>query len=160
MRRGLTPGAARPRRTWPDRLWAVLAGAVIAAGLLGAFSAYGGVGLLLGYTTLSLFALVVFWGLSQEELAIDRPAVVRLGLGTALGMLVLLGLCELSPRYGMAIAAVVALGSPRARRLVARLRRRLTRSSAGTGLVDPVVVDRRFDDIVRQLRQSGDLPES
>jgi hypothetical protein len=138
----------------------VLAGTVIAVGLLGAFSAYSGVGLLLGFVTLSLFALVVFWGLSQEELAIDRSAVLRLGLGTALGTLVLLGLCEFFPHYGLAIAAVVALGSPWARRLVARLWRRLARSSADMGLVDPVAVDRRFDDIVNQLRQSGDLPDS
>ena len=148
---------------WREHLWPLLVGTVIAVGLAGAASAYGAVGLLLGFAILSPFAVVVFWGLS-EELGIDRSSAVRRGLGTALGVLVLLGLCELSPRYGLVIAAVAALSSPTASGLVERLRRRRTGQigSASTApyLVDPILLDRRFDDIVSQLRQSGDLPES
>jgi hypothetical protein len=144
---------------WPHHVWPVLAGTVIAVGVVGAFSAFGVVGLLLGYVTLSLFAVVVVWGLSQE-FAIDRSTVVRLGLEVPLGVLVLLGLCVFFPRTGLVIAAVVALGSPRALGLVARLRRRLMRRSVAANLGDPVVLDRRFDEIVSQLRQSGDVPES
>ncbi len=148
---------------WREHLWPLLVGTVIAVGLAGAASAYGAVGLLLGFAILSPFAVVVFWGLS-EELGIDRSSAVRRGLGTALGVLVLLGLCELSPRYGLVIAAVAALSSPTASGLVERLRRRRTGQigSASTApyLMDPILLDRRFDDIVSQLRQSGDLPES
>jgi hypothetical protein len=148
---------------WREYLWPLLAGTVIAVGLAGAASAYGAVGLLLGFAILSPFAVVVFWGLS-EELGIDRSSAVRRGLGTALGVLVLLGLCELFPRYGLVIAAGAALSSPTASGLVERLRRRRTGQigSASTApyLVDPILLDRRFDDIVSQLRQSGDLPES
>ena len=144
---------------WREYLWPLLAGTVISVGLAGSTSAYGVVGLLLGFAILSPFAVVVFWGLS-EELAIDRSSAVRRGLETALGVLVLLGLCELFPRYGLVIAAVAALTSPTALGLVARLRRRHMRRSAAANLVDPDVLERRFHDIVSQLRQSGELPES
>ena len=144
---------------WRGYLWPVLAGTVIAVGLAGATSAYGVVGLLLGFSILSPFAVVVFCGLSHE-LEITRSSAVRRGLGTALGVLVLLGLCELSPRYGLVIAAAAALTSPTAFGLVARLRRRQLGRSAAANLVDPDVLDRRFHEIVSQLGQSGDPPES
>jgi hypothetical protein len=158
MRHGLGSSAARTWRTWPDRLWAVVAGSVLAVGLFGGYLAFGASGLLLGYGTLSLIAVVAFWGLSQE-FAIGRSAVFRLSQETAVGVLVLYGLCELFPRYGLAIASLVALGSPSTRRLVARLRRTLARRSAEAELVDPDVRDRRFDDIVKRLTQPGDLPD-
>ena len=110
---------------WREHLWPLLVGTVIAVGLAGAASAYGAVGLLLGFAILSPFAVVVFWALS-EELGIHRSSAVRRGLGTALGVLVLLGLRELSPCYGLVIAAVAALSSPTASGLVERLRRRRT----------------------------------
>ena len=159
MRRGPGSGATRAWRTWPERLWAVFAGAVLAVGLFGGYLAFGASGLLLGYATLSLIAVVAFWGLSQE-FAIGRSAVIRLSQQTAVGVLVLYGLCELFPRYGLAMASLVALGSPSTRRLVARLRRWQARRSAAADLVDPDVRDRRFDDIVNRLRQSGDLPDT
>ena len=159
MRPGTEARAIRPWRTLRDRLWQVLAGTVIAVGVAGATRAFSVVGLLLAFVILSLFAVVVVWGLSQE-LDIRRSSVVQLGLESALGVLVLLGICEFFPRYGLVIAAVVALGSPRALGLVGRLRRRLERRSVAADLVDPVVLDRRFDDIVSQLREPGDLPES
>jgi hypothetical protein len=140
----------------------VVAGIVLAIGLFGGYLTFGASGLLLGYLTLSLMALVGFWGLSQE-VAIGRSAVVRLSQGTALWVLVLYVLCELSPRYGWALAALVAFGSPSTRRLVARLRRRLARRAARRAaeadLMDPDERDRRFDDIVNRLGQSGDHPE-
>ena len=137
----------------------MLAGTVLAVGVAGATKAFSVAGLLLAFVTLSLFAMVVLWGLSQE-LDIRRSDVIRLGLEAALGVLVLLGLCEFFPRYGLVIAAVAALGSPRARGLVGRLRRRVKRRSAAADLVDPLVLDRRFHEIVSQLRHPGDLPES
>jgi hypothetical protein len=158
MSRAPSSGAARAGRTWPDRLWAVFAGIVLAVGLFGGYLTFGASGLLLGYLILSLMALVGFWGLSQE-FAIGRPAVVRLSQGAALWVLVLYGLCELSPRYGWALAVLVALGSPWTGRLVARLRRRLARRGAEADLVDPEQLDRRFDDIVNRLGQPGDHPE-
>lgn len=159
MRPGLGSGATRAWRTWPDRLWALFAGTVLAVGLFGGYLAFGASGLLLGYATLSLMAVVAFWGLSQE-FAIGRPAVLRLSQETAVGVLAMYGLCELFPRYGLAMASLVAFGSPSTRRLVARLRRRLARRSAAADLADPDVRDRRFDDIVNRLRQPGDLPDA
>jgi hypothetical protein len=148
---------------WREYLWPLLAGTVMSVGLAGATSAYGVVGLLLGFAILSPFAVVVFLGLS-EELAIDRSSAVRRGLGTALGVLVLLGLSQVFPRYGLVIAAVVALSSPTAFGVVGRLRRRFaghlrSASAPPAYLMDPILLDRRFDEIVSQLRQSGDLPE-
>ena len=143
---------------WREYLWPLLAGTVISVGLAGAARAYGVVGLLLGFAILSPFAVVVFWGLS-EELAIKRSSAIRRGLETALGALVLLGLCEFFPRYGLVIAAVPALTSPPALRLLARLRRRQLRRSAAADLWDPDVLDRRFHEIVSQLGQPGDLRE-
>jgi hypothetical protein len=133
---------------------------VLAVGLFGGYLAFGPSGLLLGWVTLSLMAGVLFWGLSQQELAIGRSAVLRLSQGTAVGVLALYGLCELFPHYGLPVASLVALGSPTARRLVARLRRRWARRSLAADLADPDVRDRRFDDIVNRLGQPGDVPES
>jgi hypothetical protein len=136
----------------------MFAGIVLGVGLFGGYLTFGVSGLLLGYLTLSLMALVAFWGLSQE-FAIGRSAVVALSQETALWVLVLYGLCELSPRYGWALALLVALDAPSTRRLVARLRRRLARRAADADLVDPEQLDRRFDDIVNRLGQPGDHPE-
>jgi hypothetical protein len=143
---------------WRDNLWPPLAGTVVVVGLVGAINAYGVIGLLLGLTILSPFAVVTWWGLS-DELGIDRSSAVRRGLETALGVLVLLGLCELFPLYGLVIAGVPALTSPAALGLAARLRRRRRRQSAAADLVDPDVLDRRFHDIVSRFGQEGDPPE-
>jgi len=139
-------------------MWRVLAGTVIAVGLLGAFTTYGADGMLLGYATLSLIAVVFFWGLSQE-LPIERWAAVRLGFGTALVGLALFGLCELFPSFGFPVAAVVALGSRPARWLGRRLRQLMRRASTA-GPQDQVALDQAFDDIVRHLGRSRDLPET
>jgi hypothetical protein len=142
---------------WRDSLWPPLAGIVVFVGLAGALNAYGVVGLLLAVTILAPFAVVTWWGLS-DELGIDRSSAVRRGLETALGVLVLLGLCELFPRYGLVIAALVALTSPASLGLLARVRRGQRRHSAAAELVDPEVLDRRFHDIVSRLGREGDPP--
>ena len=77
--------------------------------------------------------------------------------------MVLAGLCQLFPRYGLLVAAGVALTSPAALGLVARARHRsggrTTDQPASGVLVDRVMLERRFADIVSRLRQSGDFPE-
>ena len=147
------------RSVWSDHVWPVLLGTVVVVGLVGAVSGYGVRGLLLGFVTLAPFGLVVFWGLS-DELGIDRAAVVRLGVGSAVGVLVLLGLTVLLPTYGLVIAAAVGLGSPRALALLGRFRRRASHPAGPRSLMDPDLVDRRFEDIVRRLADSSDSPET
>ena len=144
---------------WREHLWPLLAGTVIAVGLAGAASAYGAVGLLLGFAILSPFAVVVFWGLS-EELGIDRSSAVRRGLGD--------GTRRAGPAW--LVRALPSLRSGHRSGGRAQFAHGLGWSSdSGVGwgdvlqradLVDPILLDRRFDDIVSQLRQSGDLPES
>jgi hypothetical protein len=149
---------------WARSGWPLLAGAVVAVGVYGAVSAFGGLRfLLLVYAGLALFALVTVWGLSME-FGLGNSAVVRISLHAALAVVVLVGLCELFPRWGFPVAAVVALTSPTALALLTRARRHSARrrqpQAAAGVLVDEEMLDRRFDDIVSELRQSGDFPES
>jgi hypothetical protein len=148
---------------WTHGVWPLLAGAVVAVGVYGAGSAFGLPVLLLVYAGLALFALVTVWGLSLE-FDVEHSAVLRISLYAALDVVVLTGLCQLIPGYGLLAAAVVALTSPTALGLVARARRwsvvRRTDQAAPGVLVDKVMLDRRFHDIVSQLRQSGDFPDA
>ena len=147
------------RSVWSDHVWPVLFGAMVADRLAGAVSGYGVKGVLLGIATLAPFGVVVFWGLS-EELGINRTAVVRLGVGSAVGVLVLLGLTVLFPTYGLVIAAAVAVSSPRALGLLGGFRRRASHPAGPRTVMDPDLVDRRFDDIVRRLADPSDSPET
>jgi len=146
-------------RVWVRWVWPVLAGALVAIGLLGAAVAYGRLGLVLAFLTLSLISLVLTRGLSQE-FAIPRRRVVPIGLKSSLAVLVLLGLCELSPLLGVPVGTLVALSSPTALRTTTRLRRRFRLRSVSTDLADAQVLERRFHEIVGDLRPSNDMGES
>ena len=163
MRSRAHPGTTRAGRVWTHGLWPLLAGAVVAVGVYGARSAFGVPVLLLVYAGLAVFALVTVWGLSLE-FELSHSAVLRISLYAALDVVVLAGLCQLFPRYGLLVAAVVALTSPAALGLIGRARRRSvvgrSEQAASGILVDKVLLERRFDDIVSQLRQSGDFPEA
>ncbi len=143
---------------WTRSLWPVLAGSVTAVGVFGASRAYGMLGLLLASAILSPFAVVTVWGLA-DEFGIRRSRVVPIGLEAVLAILVLLGLSQLFGSYGLLVGALTGLCSPTATGLLARLRRRCDRHqhrahTPGT-LLDPAMVDRRFEDIVRRLEESG-----
>lgn len=143
---------------WTRNLWPVLGGTVTAVGVFGAGRAYGLLGLLMASVILSPFAVVTAWGLA-DELGIRRSRVVPIGLEATLILLVLLGLSELLGNYGLLMGAVTGLSSPTAFGLLARLQRRRNqhqvRAQPSGVLLDPVMVDRRFEDIVRRLEESG-----
>ena len=148
---------------WVARVWPVLTGAVVAVGVVVATSAFGPLMFLVVYAGLSLFAVVTVVGLSLET-GIERSTALRIGLLSSLAVMVLAGLCQVHPNYGLLIGVMVGVTSPASLRLVARLRprsgRRTTDVPAPGLLVDPVMLDRRFHDIVSRLRESGEFPEA
>jgi hypothetical protein len=155
------PRVERPRGLWSRLVWPVFAGAVTAVGLFAAGTSFGILPVLVLYATLSLFAVVTVWGLSLE-IGIDRSSVLGLGLYSSLGVLVLVGLGEVQPVYGPVVALLVGLTSPFVLGLLGRTRSRSASRQAdepATGvLVDTAMLNRRFDDIVSQLKASGDFP--
>lgn len=166
MRTRARRSAAPSRSLWTTTIWPLVAGAVTAVGVTAASNVFGWFTLLVIYALLALFAVTTVWGLSTE-LGIERSAVVRWGLYGALVLLVAVGLSDVHPVYGLLVGLAVGLSSPTAVRLLARLRRRTVkvgrdeaaRPAVGV-LVDKALLDRRFEDIVSQLRESGDFPQS
>ena len=166
MRRRARRSAAVSRSLWTTRVWPLVAGVVTAVGVAAAGNVFGWLALVVVYAVVSLFAVTTVWGLSTE-IGIKPEAVVRWGLYAALVLLVAVGLSDIHPVYGLLVGVAVALSSPAALRLLARVpprtRRRgvdeVARPAAGV-LVDKALLDRRFEDIVSQLRESGDFPQS
>ena len=166
MRTRPSKGTAVSRSLWTRRIWPVFAGAVAAIGVGAASNVFGWLVLVVVYGVASLFAVVTVWGLSTE-LGIEPSAVVRWGLYAALVLLVAVGLSDIHPLYGLLVGVAVALSSPAALRLLARVRSRTRRRGVGEvarpadGVrVDQALLDRRFEAIVNQLRESEDFPES
>lgn len=154
-----------PLRLWSGRIWPLLAGAVSAFGVFVAFEVLGVLAVIGIYATLAMFAGTVVWGLSLE-FGLERALVVRWSLSSALAVVVALGLGQVHPQYGQLVGLVVALSSPVSMGLLAKARprsakRRPERPAPRTPgvLVDKVMLDRRFDEIVSQLKQSGDFPD-
>lgn len=154
-----------PRQLWSTRLWPLVAGAVTAVGVFAAGHALGLVALALVYLAMSMFAVAMIWGISLET-GMGLPAAVRWGLDAALAVLVLVGLSQVHPVYGLLVGVAVGVTSPAALTLVssARAQRRKQRADRTTRptpgvLVDKALLDRRFHEIVSQLTESG-FPES
>jgi hypothetical protein len=166
MRRPARRSAAVARSLWTARIWPLFAGAVTAVGVAAASNVFGWLALVVVYAVLSLFAVATVWGLSTE-IGIKPEAVLRWGLCAALVLLVAVGLSDIHPVYGLLVGVAVGLSSPAALRLLARVRPRtrrrgvdeVVRPAVGV-LVDKALLDRRFEDIVNQLRESGDFPQN
>ena len=154
-----------PRPLWSTWLWPLVAGAVTAVGIFAAGQMLGLVGLVLVYLALSMFAVAMIWGISLES-GRGLSSAVRWGLDAALAVLVLMGLCQVHPLYGLLVGVAVGVTSPAALTLVSRARAqrrkqradRTARPAPGV-LVDKALLDRRFHEIVSQLTESG-FPES
>ncbi len=166
MRTRTRRSSALSRSLWTTRIWPLVAGAVLAVGVAAASNVFGWLALVVVYAVVSLFAVATAWGLSTE-IGIKPYAVVRWGLSAALVLLVAVGLSDIHPVYGLLVGVAVGLSSPAALRLLARVRPRARRRGAdevagpAVGvLVDKALLDRRFEDIVSQLRESGDFPQS
>ena len=166
MRTRARRSAALSRSLWTTRIWPLVAGAVAAVGVAAASNVFGWLALGVVYAMVSLFAVATVWGLSTE-IGIKPEAVLRWGLYAALVLLVAVGLSDIHPVYGMLVGVAVGLSSPAALRLLARVRPRtrgrgvdeMARPAVGV-LVDKALLDRRFEGIVGQLRESGDFPQS
>jgi hypothetical protein len=142
-----------------------VAGAATAVGVFVAGHTLGLLPLVLVYLALSVFALATIWGISLET-GMELPSAVRWSLYASLAVLVLVGLCQLHPLYGLLVGVAVGVTSPAALTLLstARARRRKQRTDRTTRpapgvLVDKALLDRRFQEIVSQLTESG-FPES
>ena len=166
MRTRTRRSSALSRSLWTTRIWPLVAGAVLAVGVAAASNVFGWLALVVVYAVVSLFAVATAWGLSTE-IGIKPYAVVRWGLSAALVLLVAVGLSDIHPVYGLLVGVAVGLSSPAALRLLARVRPRARRrgvdevASPAVGvLVDKALLDRRFEDIVSQLRESGDFPQN
>jgi hypothetical protein len=166
MRRRAHRSAAVSRSLWAARIWPLFAGAVTAVGVAAASNVFGWLALVVVYAVLSLFAVATVWGLSTE-IGIKPEAVLRWGLCAALVLLVAVGLSDIHPVYGLLVGVAVGLSSPAALRLLARVRPRTSRRGVDEVarpalgvLVDKALLDRRFEDIVSQLRESGDFPQN
>jgi hypothetical protein len=138
----------------------------MAVGVSAASNVLGWLALVVIYVGLSLFAVATVWGLSTE-IGIEPFAVVRWGLSAALVLVVAVGLSDIHPLYGPLVGVAVGLSSPAALRMLARVRPRPRRrgvdevaTPAAGVLVDKALLDRRFDAIVSQLRESDDFPEN
>jgi len=160
----VSPAVSRP--LWSTWIWPLAAGAVTALGVSAASDVFGWLALVVIYAGLSVFAVVTVWGLSTE-IGIEPCAVVRWGLYAALVLVVAVGLSDVHPLYGLSVGVAVGLSSPAALRLLARVRPRSRRrgveevaSPTAGVLVDKALLDRRFDAIVSQLRESDDFPEN
>lgn len=148
---------------WADTAWPVLAGALTATGLIGAWRAYGLIAAVLIFIGLWAFAATLTYGICSES-GISPERTVRLSFAGTLLVVVLMGLLELFPVGGWLAAAVVALTSPVVTTwLVRRLRRGVVASRLRDSDVRPdqPVVDRMFAQIVAGLeddRSSGPEP--
>ena len=160
------PRPAPTRTLWSHRIWPLLAGTATAVGVFAVSTTFGPVALLAMYASLSMFAIATVWGLSLES-GIGRSSVVRGGFSAALVVLVTVGLCLVHPVWGLLVVVVLGVSSPTALTLLASVRPRTTgrrtdlaaRPTPGV-LIDKAMLDRRFDEIVSQIRESGDFPET
>jgi hypothetical protein len=147
-------------RTWTGAVWPLLAAFAAVFGLLVAWQAVGPAPVLMTFVTLSLFALTLAWSMSGGSLTRNRAVLA--GVGVPLFMLVVMGWCQTAGAYGLLPPLSLALTSPtvlalapQAGRAAAR-RRGARRYRSQRVLMDREMVDRRFEEIVRQLDGSGE----
>jgi len=148
--RGTTPVLRAARSAWP-----ILAGALAAVGVIGSTRQYGVVGLALIYAGSAAFGMIMMCA-GHADRGLRGVPVVRVGLGAAAVLVVMLGTISLFPILGWFAVAVVALTSPPATAWLARRRGRdqqRARAFVAEALSsDQTLVDRSFDRIVAGLQ--------
>jgi hypothetical protein len=149
----------RSRVAWPLRAiepaWPLLACASTAVGLVGSARHYGLVGLALIYLASAVFAMVMVYAVFAEDSArVSKVPIVRIGLVSALVLVVMLGLIILMPIAGWVVAAVTAATCPLVTNRLAARGGAIGRSTPATGRIiapDESLVDRAFLGIVAEL---------
>ena len=155
----------RAARIWADHGWPILAGSLVAVGLIGLHVAYGPVALLLVPAGLWVFGAVVLYGLLADcGFALRR--IFRTATVASAAVVGLVGLLLVDPVWGWVAATVGAVTSPpvlaRASRGLRRVRRKaraqqLASRQASTRL-DRAQVDRRFAELVEELERGPKSP--
>lgn len=149
---------------WSDRAWPVVAGTTTAVGLVGFAATVGWLAAVLMGTCVWLLVTLAVYSTFGEGFVeagaapgIGLPRALHLGLVSAVGMVVLLGLCNVSPFLGVVVATVVAVTSPPATQ---RLGARWAAARPGPAprrASEPTqaVVDAAFAAIVSELREDS-----
>jgi hypothetical protein len=137
--------------------WPVLAGAVTALGVVGSVHHYGLVGLVLMYAGSAAFGMVMMCAAHADQ-GLRGVPFVRVGLGAALVLVVMLGTIILFPIAGWFVVAAVALTSPPALTWLTQRRRSGDHERSRAFVVealssDQTLVDRSFQRIVASLEK-------
>ena len=136
--------------------WPVLAGSLVAVGLVGSVRHYGPVGLALIYAGSAAFGMVMMCAAHADQ-GLRGVPFVRVGLGAALVLVVALGTIVLFPIAGWILVTVVALTSPPVLTRLAGRRRgdqeRARNFVAEALSSDQTLVDRSFQRIVAGLEK-------
>ena len=139
-----------------ESVWPVLAGAVMAVGVIGSALHYGLVGLVLIYCGSAAFGMVMMCA-GHADRGLRGVPVVRVGLGAALVLVVALGVISQFPIAGSMVTAAVALTSPPVTAWLARRRPsekdRSSRFVAEALAKDQSLIDRSFERIVAGLEK-------
>lgn len=153
---------ARP--WWSDHAWPVLAGTTTAVGVVGFGTTVGWLAAVLMGTCVWLLVTLAVYSTFGEGFVeagsgpgIGIPRALRIGLVSAVAMVVLLGLCNVSPLVGSAVAAFVGVTSPQ---VTGRLRTkwaaaRPTPAPRRASEPSQAVVDAAFAAIVAGLREDS-----
>jgi hypothetical protein len=156
-------GAPQPRRTTaPARAWRhawpVLAGAVLAVGLVGTWRLTSLLAVVAMAAGLWLFLAVMLYGVGSES-GLRLRTAVRVGLVASVWTLTLLGLVGLFPVAGWLVAIAVGVSSPAltdwAGPHLARATDAVGRSMARPAQPDRDAVDRAFGEIVADIENDA-----
>jgi hypothetical protein len=149
----------RPRRTgglataW-RAAWPVLAGAVTAVGLLGAWHLTSLLAVVAMVAGLWLFCALTLYGVGSES-GLRAGTAVRIGLIGSMSTVALLGLVDLFPVAGWIVALSVGVSAPAVADLAASHVRRAAAATgwlrASRGSADQDAVDKAFEQIVSDI---------
>ena len=151
-------------RTFAGTVWGVLAVLTGVVGVVVTWEVAGPFAVATTSVTASLFALALAWSMLQGSLT--RSSAVLAGVGVPLVLLALMGWCQAIGAYGLLPPAIMAITSPQVigfaahAKRTAALRRQVRLEKWQRVVMDREIVDRRFEEIVRQFHSSGEAQET